>query len=422
MIDIEKIRQHPEKFRRAVSAKRIPLDFDHLLTVDQQRRSVNDTVNELRRQRNEISEAIAQGSHEREKLIINSRAVGERLASAEAELQAIEAEFGKLIALVPGLPCEEVPIGDGDHDNVEIRRWRSPARKSFPLKDHIELAAAHGMVDFAGAREIAGSRAYALTGNGALLELAVLRFALDRLLEKGFCPVLPPLLVKEPAMSGTGYFPLGEENAYELEKDKLFLTGTSEVGLVSLHMNRVLEEKDLPLRYAGISPCFRREAGAAGKDTKGLYRVHQFQKVEQIIFCANDENISRKEHHTLLQNAEELVQALELPYRVVAMCTAELGLGQVRKHDIETWMPSRENYGETHSCSSFHDFQSRRLMIRYRDEAGKKHFVHTLNNTAIASPRILIALLENHQREDGSIHIPPALRPYLAGKEKLSPP
>lgn len=220
-------------------------------------------------------------------------------------------------------------------------------------------------------------------------------------------------------MFGTGYFPLGEDNAYELEKDNLYLTGTSEVGVVSMHANRTFQLSDLPKRFVGISTCFRREAGSAGRDTKGLYRVHQFQKIEQVVFCENDHRVSEREHYSLLENAETLLQMLELPYRVVAVCTGDMGLGQTLKHDIETWMPSREAYCETHSCSSFFDFQSRRLGIRYRDEK-QKNYVFTLNNTAIASPRILIPFLENHQNEDGSINIPTALRPYLSGRTILT--
>lgn len=277
----------------------------------------------------------------------------------------------------------------------------------------------HRMAEFEGARNVGGSRAYALTGVGVLLEMAVLRLALDIVMEQGFTPVSPPLMVRANAMHGTGYFPLGEDNAYELERDKLFLTGTSEVGMVAMHLNRTLAENELPLRYAGISACFRREAGAAGRDTKGLYRVHQFQKVEQVVFCTNDPERSDKEHYALLWNSEQILKALELPYRVVAVCTGDMGLGQVRKHDLETWMPSRNAYGETHSCSSFHDFQARRLNIRYKENKTNK-FIFTLNNTAIASPRILIALLENHQLEDGSIYVPKALRPYLQGRERIA--
>lgn len=421
MIDIGEIRENPEVFRRAIVDKGIDLDLDRLLDVDARRRAIGKEVNELREQRNRITEQVKKSSEDRQANIERSREIGAELAGKEADLQTIDAEFARLMAFVPGVPANGVPVGKDDGDNIEIRRVGEPTEKNFDIKDHIELAVLHGMVDFDGARNAAGSRAYALTGNGALLELAVLRFALDRVIARGFVPVLPPLMVKEHAMFGTGYFPIGEENAYELERDKQYLTGTSEVGIVSMRMNETYEAGALPLRYAGISVCFRREAGAAGRDTKGLYRVHQFQKVEQVVLCANDEALSEKEHFGLLANAEEIVQALELPYRVMAMCTAELGLGQVRKHDIETWMPGRESFGETHSCSTFHEFQARRLGIRYRDEELKKHFVHTLNNTAIASPRILIAMLENHQNKDGSIRVPLALQPYLYGCELLEP-
>lgn len=421
MIDIGEIRENPELFKQAIANKGIDLDLDQLLDIDARRRTIGKEVNDMREQRNRITEEVKRSSENRDVNIARSREIGVALAAKEADLQKIDAEFARLMAFVPGVPVAGVPIGKSEEDNQEIRRVGEPAKKNFDLKDHMELAIMHGMVDFEGARSAAGSRAYALTGNGALLELAVLRFALDRVIGKGFIPVLPPLMVKEHSLFGTGYFPIGEENAYEMERDKQFLTGTSEVGIVSMRMNETYDLCELPLRYVGISACFRREAGAAGRDTKGLYRVHQFQKVEQVVFCVNSPEESEKEHFALLANAEEIVKALELPYRVMAMCTAELGLGQVRKHDIETWMPGRGNFGETHSCSTFHEFQARRLGICYRDEELKKHFVHTLNNTAIASPRILIAILENHQNRDGSIHAPVALRPYIYGREVLEP-
>ncbi len=421
MIDIEQIRKNPDRFRHAVTAKRIPLDLDRLLELDKERKTLTGLVEQLRQTRNRTSEAIANNPDNRAELIAKSRTIGEELSQKEKEFEKIEFEFKKLMALVPGLPLANVPEGNSDKDNVEISRWGNIIKKDFTLRDHQELANLHGLVDFDGARNIAGSRAYALTGNGALLELAIMRFALDKILAKGFTLISPPLLVKDIAMFGTGYFPLGEDNAYELERDNLYLTGTSEVGIVSMHMNKTFELSELPKRYVGISPCFRREAGAAGRDTKGLYRVHQFQKVEQIVFCANDQEISLQQHFALLKNAEEIMQALELPYRIVAMCTGDMGLGQVCKHDIETWMPSRDSYCETHSCSSFHDFQSRRLNIRYRNDNGEKLLVYTLNNTAIASPRILIPFLENHQNSDGSINIPQALRPYLNEREYIKP-
>jgi len=278
--------------------------------------------------------------------------------------------------------------------------------------------------------KISGSRFYFLKNEGALLELAVLKFTLDMLVKKGFTPFIPPVLVQYEAMMGTSYFPGGEEHAYavgvkreredSIEDDELYLVGTSEVSVASYHQGEILNEDKLPLLYAGISNCFRREAGTYGKDTHGIYRIHQFQKVEQVVICRNDEEESAKLHQMILQNAEEVIQALELPYRVVDVCTGDMGQGQIYKNDIETWMPSRNTYGETHSCSTFHDFQARRLNLKYKDKEGKKHYCHTLNNTCIASPRVLIPLLEVYQQADGSVVVPEVLRPYMMGIEKIS--
>jgi seryl-tRNA synthetase len=420
MIDFDEVKRQQADYRRAIAAKRIPLDFDRLLAVADERRNATRLVEELRRQRNQIT-ALVKAGNERDKNIQHGRDLSEKLKVAESDLLKLQDQYRLLTALMPGLPAKEVPEGETDADNVEVKRFGTPRSFDFDFKDQMEIARIHRMTNHDGAREIAGSRAYALMGIGALLEMAVLQFALAHVLKKGFIPVMPPLLVNEAAMFGTGYFPLGEDSAYHLEKDDLYLTGTSEVGAVAIHINQTIDHATLPLRYAGISPCFRREAGAAGRDTKGFYRVHQFQKVEQIVICENDPEVSRAEHDALLVNAEEIVQALELPYRIVAVCTGDMGLGQVRKHDIETWMPSRNGYGETHSCSTFHDFQARRLNIRYKTVDGKKVFAHTLNNTAIASPRILIAILENHQNKDGSVTIPRALRPFLGGLEVIEP-
>ncbi|MBS1989221.1 MAG: serine--tRNA ligase [Cyanobacteria bacterium SZAS LIN-3] len=433
MIDLEHVRQNRELYKQAAARKRIALDIDALIETGEKLRQARQELDDLRRQRNELTDQIgkkapqAEGeinieAEEKKTLIARARTVGDAIAARQAEYETLKTRFARLEAFVPGLPCPGVPDGGSDDDNVELRRVGEVARKPFALKDHMQLATLHNMVEQDGPRLIAGSRAYALKGTGALLELAVLRFALDSVVARGLTPILPPLMVKENAMYGTGYFPLGEDNAYALTEDKLYLTGTSEVGMMAMHMDQTLELQELPLRYAGMTPCFRREAGSAGRDVKGLYRVHQFQKVEQVVICRNDEALSLQEHNNLLQNAEDILQALELPYRVVAVCAGEMGLGQVRKHDIETWMPSRDAYGETHSCSSFHDFQARRLGLKYRDEEGRKIYAHTLNNTAIASPRILIALLENHQQADGSIYVPVALRPYLGGREILEPP
>jgi seryl-tRNA synthetase len=390
-----------------------------LLHLDVQRREAASRANQLRERRNKLSEQVAQEPQNKQQLIDESRQNGEQLTALQTELTVLEKELDELLGMVPGIPVDGVPVGDTDKDNVEIRRWGEIKKRAFIEKDHMQLAAKHKLVDLDGARQVAGSRAYALLGDGALLELALLRFALDSVVSKGFTAVLPPLMVNRAAMFGTGYFPLGEDNAYELEEQKMFLTGTSEVGIVAMQMNRLFDRNELPARFVGISTCFRKEAGSAGRDTRGLYRVHQFQKVEQVVFCENDPEIAAKEHVALLQNAEDILQALELPYRVVAVCTGDMGLGQVQKHDLETWMPSREAYCETHSCSTFDDFQARRLNLRYREEDKKKKYLFTLNNTAIASPRILIPFLENHQNEDGTIHIPPALRPYMGNRAKI---
>lgn len=415
MIDYERVRQGQEKFRQAIADKGVPLDFDAWLLAYEQQRRLRAEVDGLRQKRNQLTERIAAARQSRPAeapdLVAEARGVGQQLALAEEHLRLAQLTLNRLDDLLPGLPDPEAPPGFSDADNVEVRRFglTEPAPGGA---DHLELMLRHKMVDL-GLREMAGSRAYALIGLGALLELAVLRLALDLVLSRGFTPVLPPLMVRAEAMRGTGYFPLGEDNAYQLEKDGLFLTGTSEVGMVAMLAGRLMDEGDLPLRMAGISPCFRREAGSAGRDVRGLYRVHQFQKVEQVVVCGADEKLARAEHLALLANSEDILQALELPYRVVKVCRGEMGLGQTFKHDIETWMPSRNAYGETHSCSSFEDFQGRRLNIRYKDNQGKKKFVYTLNNTAIASPRILIPLLEVHQKANGTIRVPEALRPYL---------
>jgi seryl-tRNA synthetase len=312
-----------------------------------------------------------------------------------------------------------VPLGGGEEDNVEVRKVGTPRAFDFEPKDHVVLCGLLGLVDQDGPRKYAGGRSYALKGMGAILELAVTRLAVDVLVSRGLTMVIPPVMVKERALVGTGFFPSGREEAYSIPEDGLFLVGTSEVPLVSLHCDDILDAASLPIRYAGISPCFRREAGAAGKDTKGLYRVHQFTKVEQVVFCLPDEAVAEEEHYKLLANAEAVLEKLEIPYRVALACTGEIGIGQTRKHEVESWMPGRNAYSETHSCSTLGDFQSRRSNIRLRLADGTLTFPYTLNNTAIASPRILIPLLENHQNADGSVTLPKALVPYMNGVDVL---
>ncbi len=427
MLDIAFIRQNADVVRAAIKNKRVKLELDELLTADKERREVLLQIEHKRARKNEIAQLIPKATkEERPTLIEEGKSVKTALEQLEPSLTSAQKTFDDLMLRVPSIPRPEVPVGEGEDDNVELRKVGTPRSFDFKAKDHVELMTLHRMVDWDGPRKYAGGRSYALMGVGALLELAVTRLAVDTLVERGLTMVIPPVMVKERAMTGTGFFPLGREEAYAITADELFLVGTSEVPLVSLHCDETLDPAKLPIRYAGISNCFRREAGAYGKDTKGLYRVHQFTKVEQVVFCLPDEEVAEKEHYQLLSNAESILVKLEIPYRVALACTGEIGLGQTRKHEVESWMPGRNDgkgaYNETHSCSTMGDFQARRSNIRVRLADGILAYPYTLNNTAIASPRILIPLLENHQNADGSITLPKALVPYMNGRTVLTPP
>lgn len=422
MLDIQFIRQNEGAVRAAIQNKRLDLDLDLLLATDRERRETLTKIEAARAKKNQVAQSIPKASkEERPKLIEEGKAVKAEIETLEPALAAVEARFEDLMLRVPSIPRPEVPVGKGEEDNVEVRRWGTPRNFDFEPKDHVDLLQSLGMVAWDGPRRFAGARSYALMGAGAMLELAITRFTMDLLQDRGLNPVVVPVIVKERALVGTGFFPLGREEAYSIPADDLFLVGTSEVALVSMHTDEILEESQLPIRYAGISPCFRREAGAHGKDTRGLYRVHQFTKVEQVVFCVPDEAVAEKEHYAILANAEAMLQALEIPYRVAIACTGEIGLGQTRKHEVESWMPGRKAYAETHSCSTLGDFQTRRSNIRLRRTDGSLVFPYTLNNTAVASPRILIPLLENHQNADGSVTLPKALLPYMNGVEVLRP-
>ncbi|HSO34396.1 MAG TPA: serine--tRNA ligase [Labilithrix sp.] len=427
MLDIAFIRQHADVVRAAIKNKRVDLDLDTLLAADTERRETLARIEKKRARKNEIAQLIPKATkEERPTLIEEGKAVKGELEQLEPAATEAQKAFDALMLRVPSIPRPEVPVGAGEDDNVEIRKVGTPRAFDFKPKDHVELMTLHRMVNWEGPRKFAGGRSYALMGMGAILELAMTRLAVDTLVERGLTMVIPPVMVKERAMTGTGFFPLGREEAYAIGADDLFLVGTSEVPLVSLHCDDTFEAAQLPIRYAGISNCFRREAGAYGKDTKGLYRVHQFTKVEQVVFCVPDEAVAEKEHYQLLANAEAILAKLEIPYRVAIACTGEIGLGQTRKHEVESWMPGRNDgkgaYNETHSCSTLGDFQARRSNIRLRMPDGTTTYPYTLNNTAIASPRILIPLLENHQNADGSITLPKALVPYMNGIETLKPP
>jgi seryl-tRNA synthetase len=423
VLDIRYIRANPEVIRDAAVKKKIDFDVEKLLEVDAERRRLIQESDERKAQQNRTSKEIAtlQGAERQQRIQEMQQLVGD-IKRMDVALKTVTEAFDTLMLQVPNPPAAEVPDGKDDTDNVELRTWGTPRSFDFEIRDHVALGLLHDIVDFERAAKLAGSRTYFLKGAGALLELAVLRLALDHITGKGFVPMLVPNLVRPFAMFGTAYYPGGEEQSYQIESDGLALIGTSEVPLTAYHASEILALDELPLRYAGWSSCFRREAGTYGRDTRGLYRIHQFQKIEQVVVCTADEAQSLVFHEQILRNSEEVLQMLDLPYRVVNVCGGDLGRGQVQKFDLETWMPSRNSYSETHSASRFHDFQARRLNMRYRDAEGKVQFCHTLNNTVIASPRILIPLLENYQREDGSIDIPAALHPYLNGQKKLEPP
>ncbi len=420
MLDIKFIRDNADAIRRGAETKRIKFDLDRLLTLDREIRPMQTEWEALQADRNNLSKTIGKTPpEEREALKAKVQAIKTKMDGIEAELTQKKADFDNLMLYVPQPARADVPIGRDDSENVETKRWGKVPEFGFKPKDHVTLGEQHGMIDIARGVKLAGSRSYVLKGDGARLEQAVLRFTYDLLIERGFTPLSVPVLVTEDAMIGTGYFPTGREQAYYVEADKLALVGTAEVSLTSFHSKEILKEAELPLRYMAWSSCFRREAGTYGKDTSGLYRVHQFQKIEQVIIGPADEAQSAKYHDELLGNAEAVLQALELPYRVVYVCTGDLGQGQVRKHDIETWMPSRNAYSETHSCSTFHEFQARRLQLRYKGTTGENRVCHTLNNTAVATPRVLIALIECCQDANGRIAIPKALQSYMGGKTHI---
>lgn len=419
MLDIKFIRENPELIKKTAKEKLVEIDVDRLLEVDKLVKENLTEVETLRAERNKLSNEISKlQGEDKQKKVERVRELKEEISKIEEVLHPLQEEFEDLMLRVPAPTLEEVPVGESDADNVEIRKVGEIRKFDFTPKSHYELGEELDLMDFSHASKIAGSRTYYLKNEAALLEMAVCRFVIDKLMKKGFTLMTVPVMVKDIAMRGTGYFPIGKEQAYEIGEDGLYLVGTSEVSLVSYHNGEVVN-LDKPILYAGYSNCFRREAGTYGKDTKGLYRVHQFTKIEQVVICKADYEEQYKLHNFILNNSEEILQDLKIPYRVVQVCTGDIGLGQVRKHDIEAWMPSRNSYSETHSCSSFNDFQARRSNIKYKDENGELKYAYTLNNTAVASPRILIPILENYQNEDGSITIPEVLVPYMGGMTKI---
>lgn len=419
MLDRRFLRENPDTVRAGIRRRGLDLDIGPLLDLDRESLRLAAERDQARAEQNRLSKLVPTlEGDERQKAMAASRELGARIKPLEERIAAIDLEIEPLLLEVPNLPDAEVPEGLSAEQNVEVRRWGEPPRFDFPAKDHADLAADLGLIDVKHAVNLAGSRTYFLMGDLLLLELAVLRFAVGLIQSRGYLPMSPPLIVSKAAMEGTGYLPVGRDQAYECTRDDGWLIGTSEVPITALHAGETLDEAQLPLRYAGYSNCFRREAGTYGKDTRGLYRVHQFMKVEQVIIGRNDEEESRKLHAEILRNSEDVLQALRLPYRVLALCAGDMGRSSCFTYDIETWMPGRGGYGETHSASRYRDYQARRLNLRYRGADRKVRICHTLNNTVIASPRILVAILENCQQRDGSIVVPEVLRP-LVGKEVL---
>ncbi len=420
MIDIKLIRETPEAYKTACQEKGYTVDIDALLAMDESLRQARQDAQEGKTLQNQAGKEIAQlPKEEKPAAIAKMAALKQQVKDASELVEELEPQLRALLLRVVQIPHPDAPRGRDDADNVEIRRVGEIPTFDFELKDHVALGEALDIIDLPRAVKLAGSRNFILKGAGAMLHQAILRFSMDHMLAKKYTPMTVPVLVNESVMEGTGYFPLGRDQAYLCERDEQALVGTAEVSVTAYHSDEILSEADLPKRYVAMSTCFRREAGAAGKDTHGLYRIHYFDKVEQVILCQANAGVSEDMHNEIMTNAEEVLQALNLPYRVLEVCTGDMGQGKVRMYDIETWMPSRDSYGETHSASRFHDFQARRLNLRYRDAEGKIHFAHTLNNTVIASPRILIPLLELNQNPDGTINIPAPLQPYMNGMTKI---
>jgi len=423
MIDIREIRDNPEKFKAAAEAKGFDVDIHKLLEIESELHIRKQALQDISTNKNKIGKSIPKLSgDEKQSELARLTELKRSEAEFQTRIKELQPEFDELMLQVAQPADDDVPFGKDDTENVELRREGKIREFDFEPKDHVQLGLALGIIDIERGVKLAGTRNYLLKGDGALLHWALLRFAIDLMVGKGYVPMSVPVLMKDEAMMGTGFFPGSEEQTYQIERDQLNLAGTAEVPLTAYHSGEILKAKQLPLKYVALSTCFRREAGAAGKDTYGLYRIHQFDKVEQVVICRNNPEESNKFHDEILANSEAVMKALELPYRIVNVCTGDLGRGQAKKFDIEAWMPSRGNYCETHSASKFYDFQARRLNLRYKDPVTKKNiFCHTLNNTVIASPRILIPILELYQNADGSITIPKVLRSYMDGKEKLVP-
>ncbi len=420
MLSIDFIRNNRPVVERAIETKGVDLDLEALLSLDAEARALKTGIDNERAARNAISARFKDAApEEKAKLGAEAKAAGARASQLESELSEKEAALKALMLKLPGIPYEGAPVGPDESFNLVVRQEGSPPKFGFEPLDHVALIEKNDWADLSRIVQVSGSRTYCLKGRLALLETRLMGWALGEIAKGGFTPITVPAIAREQAFLNQGQFPGHVEETYALPNDELYLAGTAEVALTSLHSGEIIDGSKLPILYAGFSPCFRREAGSAGKDVRGLLRVHQFLKVEQYVICEADERMSAKWHARLLALAEQLLTALEIPYQVIETSTGDMGLGKYRMNDIESWVPSLGKYRETHSCSTLHDWQARRANLRYRDGEGKVRFAHTLNNTALASPRILVPLLENHQTEDGRVRLPQAIRHLMDGDEYL---
>ncbi len=421
MLDIKFIRENKDLIAAGAVKKHITFDVDALLAIDDKRRELIAAIEKKRAEQNEVSEKIVRTEDMAEKstMIAEMKALKDELQKEEEELKTVMHDWQVLMVSVPNIPDISVPDGADDKDNKEVKVWGEKPQFDFTPKDHIEIMQNLGILDLERGTKVAGFRGYFLKGDGARLQFALWQFIQDHFLKKGdFTPMIVPSLLKREVFMGTGYIPQGEEDLYKTQ-DGDYLSGTAEVATMGYYMDEVIDKKDLPLKMLSFSSAFRREAGSHGKDTRGILRVHEFYKFEQVVLCEASHTESVKFHEEIQRNTEEITEALGLPYHVVANCGGDLGLGQVKKYDIEVWLPSENTYRETGSASYFHDFQTRRLNIRYRDDDGKMKFAHSLNNTAL-SGRPLIMIIENYQQADGSVKIPEVLRAYMGGQTVIS--
>ena len=417
MLSLAFIRDNPDAVRTAIAQKNVTLDLDALLALDGEVRGLKTQVDTLRAERNAISDGFKSAPpEERPALGAKAKAIGAEIGEAEAVLGGRQIELDALLLRVPNIPWEGAPVGPDETFNTVVRTEGTIPSFDFEPLDHVALIEKNDWADLARITRVAGSRTYCLKGRLALLEQALMLWAQQRLATDGFTLMTVPALARPQAFVATGHFPGHEEEAYHIPADDLYLAGTGEIALTSLHAGEIIEADKLPILYAGYSPCFRREAGSAGRDVRGLLRVHQFYKLEQYVICRDDDAESARWHQRLLANAESMLQALDIPYQVIEASTGDMGNGKFRMNDIESWVPSLGKYRETHSCSTLHDWQARRANLRWRDEERKVRFAHTLNNTALASPRILVPLLENHQTADGRVRLPQALHELMDGE------